>query len=94
MLVMKSGKRYMMEGVDLPNQLVIRTIGQTEIYKYLGILKADTTKEVEMKENFLKKEYFRRNRKLLVTKLDSSNLVKGINTWAGPLVRYSGHFLK
>ena len=36
----------------------------------------------------------RRTRKLLETKLNSRNLTKGINTWAVPLVRYSGHFLK
>ncbi len=39
----------------------------------------------------LKKEYLRR---LLVTKHHSKNLVKGINTWAVPLVRYQGPFLK
>ena len=33
-------------------------------------------------------------RKLLKTKLSSRNLIKGINTWAVPLVRYSGPFLK
>ena len=36
----------------------------------------------------------RRTRKQLETKLSSRNLIKGINTWAVPLVRYSGHFLK
>ena len=33
-------------------------------------------------------------RKLLETKLSSRNLIEGINTWAVPLVRYSGPFLK
>ena len=42
----------------------------------------------------IQREYFRRTRKLLETKLNSSNLIKGINTWAVPLVRYSGPFLK
>ena len=44
MLVMKSGKRHMAEGVELPNQVVIRTLGEKETYKYLGILEADTIK--------------------------------------------------
>ena len=35
-----------------------------------------------------------RTRKLLKTKLSSKNLIKGINTWAVPLVTYSRHFLK
>ena len=42
----------------------------------------------------IRKEYLRRTRKLLETKLFSRNLIKGINTWAAPLVRYSGPFLK
>ena len=42
----------------------------------------------------IQKEYLRRTRKLLETKLSSRNLIKGINTWAVPLVRYSGHFLQ
>ena len=42
----------------------------------------------------MKKEYFRRTRKLLEIKLYNRNLVKGINIWAVSLVRYSGPFLK
>ena len=43
MLVMKSSKRYMTEGFELPNQ-AIRTLGEKETYKYPGILEADTVK--------------------------------------------------
>ena len=75
------------------NQVVIRTLRKKETYKSLGILKADTIKQQEMKEK-IRKEYLRRARKLLETKLYSRNLVKMINTWAVPLVRYSGPFLK
>ena len=42
----------------------------------------------------IRKEYLRRTRKRLETKLSSRNLIKEINTWAVPLVRYSGPFLK
>ena len=45
-----------------------------------------------MKEQ-IKKEYLRRTRKLLETKLYNRNHVKGINTWDVHLVRYSGPFL-
>ena len=45
-------------------------------------------------KNKIQKEYLRRTRKLLETKLNSRNLIKGINTWAVPLVRYSRPFLK
>ena len=42
----------------------------------------------------IQKEYLRRTRKLLEIKLSNRNLLKGINTWAVRLVRYSGPFLK
>ena len=42
----------------------------------------------------IRKEYLRRTKKLLETKLSSRNLIKRINTWAVLLVRYSGPFLK
>ena len=90
---MKSGKRYMTDGMELPNHDKIRTLGENEIYKYLGILEANTIKQVEMKDK-IRKEYLRRTRKLLETKLSSRNLIKWINTWAVSLVRYSGSFLK
>ena len=93
LLVMKSGKRHLTDGIELPNQDKIKTLAENETYKYLGILEADTIKQVEMK-NKIQKEYLRRTRKLLETKLNSRNLIKGINTWAVPLVRYSGPFLK
>ena len=93
MLVMKSGKRHMTDGMELPNQDKFRTLGENETYKYLGILEADTIKQVEMKEK-IQKEYLRRTRKLLETKLSSKNLIKGINIWAVPPVGYSGPFLK
>ena len=93
MLVMKSGKQQLTDGMELPNQDKIKMLAENETYKYLGILGADTIKQVEMKEK-IQKEYLRRIRKLLETKLNSRNLIKGINTWAVPPVRYSGPFLK
>ena len=93
MLVMKSGKRHITDGMELPNQDKIRTLGEKETYKYLGILEADTIKQVEMKDK-IQTEYLRRTRKLLETKISSRNRIKGINTRAVPLVRYSGPFLK
>ena len=83
LLVMKSGKWHLTDGIELPNQDKIRTLAENETYKYLGILEADTIKQVEMK-NKIQKEYLRRTRKLLETKLFSRNLIKGINTWAVP----------
>ena len=90
---MKSGKRHMTDGMELPNHDKIRTLEENETYKYLGILEADNIKQVQMKDT-IRKEYLRRTRKQLETKLSSRNIIKGIYTWAVPLVRYSGPFLK
>ena len=37
MLVMKSEKQHMMEGIEILNQEKIRTLGKKKMYKYLGI---------------------------------------------------------
>ena len=86
-------KRHMTEGIELSNQEKIRTLREKETYEYLVILEVDNIKQVEMKERS-KKEYLRRIRKLLEAKLYSTNLIKGINTWAISLVRYLASLLK
>ena len=68
MLVVKKGKKEITEGIELPSQEKIRTLGEKENYKYLCILESDTTKQTEMKRK-VKQEYLRRTRKLLETKL-------------------------
>ena len=83
----------MTEGMELQNQEKIKTLGEKETYRYLGILKVDTIKQEEMKET-IKKECLKKTRKLLETKLNSRNLLKGINTWAVSLERYSRPFLE
>ena len=50
MLIIKSGKRDMTEGIELPNQEKIRTLWEKETNKYLGVLETDYIKQVEMKE--------------------------------------------
>ena len=46
-----------------------------------------------MKE-IVTKEYKRRVRKVLETKLSGGNIIKAINTWAIPVLRYSAPILK
>ena len=70
-----------------------RALGEKGNYKYLGILEANTIKQTEMKIK-IRKEYLKRTRKCLEIKLCVENLIKRINTWAVPLVRYSGPFLE
>ena len=73
-------QRRMTDGMELPNHDKIRTLEENETYKYLGILEADTIKQVQMKDK-IQKQYLRRTRKLLETRPSSRNLIKGINTW-------------
>ena len=43
-LIMKSGKRYLTDKIELPCQDKITTLGEKKTYKYLYILEADTIK--------------------------------------------------
>ena len=54
MLVMKSGKRHLSDGMERPNQDKIRIHAENETYKYLGILEADIIKQVKIKTRFQK----------------------------------------
>ena len=73
-----------------PKRDKIRTFGEKEPNKCLGILETDTIKQLEIKEK-IKKEYFRGTRKLHETKLYSWNLIKGINNLAVPLENIRDH---
>ena len=58
----------------------------------MDILQADQIRYTEIKEK-VKAEYLRRARKVLETKLNGGNIIKGINTWAVSLLRYSAAFI-
>ena len=40
----------MTEGIELTNEEKIRTFGEKETYKYIGILEVDAIKQAKMKE--------------------------------------------
>ena len=92
MLVMEKGKIVKSVGIELPNGKIIKSLQEGESYKYLGILEADKFLEEKMKLN-VSKEYIRRLRKVLKSKLNGGNLVRGVNTWAVSLLRYSVAFV-
>ena len=71
---------------------VIKSSQEGESYKYLGVLEADKFLEEKMKLN-VSKEYIRRLRKVLKSKLNDGNLVHGVNTWGVSLLRYSAAFV-
>ena len=50
MLVMKSGKRHLTDGMEVPNQDNIRMLGEKATDKYFGILESDTIKRMEVKK--------------------------------------------
>ena len=78
MLVVEKGKIVKSAGIDLPEGKVIKLLQQGKSHKYLGILEADKFLEEKMKLNVLK-EYIRRLRKFLKSKLNGGNLVCEVN---------------
>ena len=63
----------------MPEGKVFKSLQEGESYKYLEILEADRFigEEISLK---VSKEYFRRLKKVLMSKLNSGNLVQGVNT--------------
>ena len=92
MLVMEKGKIVKSVGTDLLDGKAIKSLQEGESYKYLGILEAEKYLEENMKLN-VSKEYIRKIRKVLKSKLNGGNLVCGVNTWAVSLLRYSTAFV-
>ena len=68
LLIMKSGKRYRTEVIELPNQDKIRTLAEKETYKLQGILEADAFKQAERKEK-IKKRIAQENEKTIQNKI-------------------------
>ena len=54
MLIRRSRKRQMTEGIEQPNQEKSGMLEEKETYYYLGILEVDTIKQVGMKEKIKK----------------------------------------
>ena len=71
---------------------LFKSLQEGESYKYLGILEANKFLEEKMKLN-VSKEYIRRLRKVLKSKLNGGNLVHRVNAWAVSLLRYSAAFV-
>ena len=92
-LVMEKGKIVKSVGIELPDGKVIKSLQEGESYRYLGILEADKFLEEKMKSNNVLKEYIRRLRKVLKSKLNGRNLVCGVNAWTVSLLRYSAAFV-
>ena len=90
MLVMKSDKPHMTDGIELPNPDKLERSEKMKPTNTWGSWRLTPSNKYKWKTRFEKK----RTRKLLERKLSSRNLIKGTNTWAVALIRYSGPFLK
>ena len=77
-LAMNWGKEVECNGIELENGEEIGQIGKG--YKFLGILE---------KGDSIRKEYFKRLRATLKSKLNAKHVFQVINTWLVPTVRYS-----
>ena len=85
-LAMKRGKVTACEGIMLNNEEVIGDVS-VEGYKHLGIRERGDIAHEEMKRK-TRKGYMDRVRKVMISKLNGGNVIKAINTWGIPLIRY------
>ena len=92
MIVIQEGKIMKSIEMELPDGKVIKSLQEGESYKYLGTLAADRVLGEEMKSK-VSKEYFRRLRKVLKSKMNGGISVQGVNTWVVSLLRYLAAFI-
>ena len=78
--------------LNLSHGKLIKTIDEEE-YKYFGILEYDKMKEKEMATEFVR-EYKRKLRLILRSKLNGKNKIKAINSWAVAIMRYGAGVLE
>ena len=91
LLVLKRGKMFQIEGIELPDRKRMREVNY-DGYKYLGVLQLDSIVNREIKEK-VKIEYIRRIKKLLRSQLNGGNIIAGMNSWAVGIIRYGAGVL-
>ena len=91
-LVLKRGKVVSSEGVEMPERERIKEVLKNG-YKYLGILEYNKIKESNMKENY-QREYLRRTKLIMKSRLNCRSKIIAINIWAGSLMRYGAGVVK
>ena len=89
---MKREKVVRYERINLLNSEVMNEV-EKEGYTYLGIAELDKIKENEMKEKTIK-EYKRRFRLVLKSKINRKNKLTAINAWAMAVFRYGAGILQ
>ena len=91
-LVLKRGKVVKSDVLELRSGEQIKKVEEGG-YKYLGITDFDKIKESTMKESF-RKEYLRRTKAIMKSRLNGKNKIKAMNTWAVSLMRYGAGIVK
>ena len=91
-LVLKRGKVVSSEGVEMPDSERIKEIEKNG-YKYLSILEYNKIKERKMKEKF-RREYLRKAKLIMKSRLNGRNKIITINTWGGSLMRHGAGIAK
>ena len=84
---MRRGRKVDSSRIDQPDDQHIGEV-EEEGYRFLGILLFDQTLNTKMKET-ITAEYIRRVKKLCRSKLNSGDLITGINAWTASVARYS-----
>ena len=79
-ITLKRGKVVSKGGMELTSGDIIDEIDVEKVYKYLGVLEADNIMHKNMKE-VISKEYYRRIRKLMSSKLNGRNVTTAIKSW-------------
>ena len=82
---MRRGRKVDSSRIDQPDDQHIGEV-EEEGYRFLGILLFDQTLNTKMKET-ITAEYIRRVKKLCRSKLNSGNLITGINAWTASVAR-------
>ena len=91
-VILKRGRIARCETVEHPDGEVMKEVEQ-EGYTYLGMVELDKIKENEMKVK-ITKEYKRRLRLILKSKLNGRNKITAMNTWAVAIFRYGAGILE
>ena len=92
-VTMKAGKFVSVGRMELSSGEVIPDLESEKGYKYLGILEANDIMHTEIKDK-IQKEYHKRVRQLISSKLNGGNTIRAVNSWAVSLVRYGAEILK
>ena len=90
--IMERRKVIRTDGIRQPDGQHMKDIDETA-YTYLEILETGKIKEKKMKEK-INREYLRRLRLILRSKLNGRNKIMAVNTWVASVMRYGAGILR